>query len=221
MTLTLVPNADVLTQGFAFRPSWWRRHVDPPWWPEPVDRLPEAPERSGYQRISRQDVFDLAADSSSEGRGRLLVATYMWGTGSSAFLVGRRVRVFTRTPLDVVGERLVAAADLMHSDGPVAAYESLLARQHNHIKFLGPAFFTKYLYFAAGQPTTVQPQPLILDKFVARSLNAHIDGWAIRDNGWPGSTYSRYLTLAAEHATEAGRDTSPAGFEMALFRAGR
>lgn len=221
MTLKIAPDSDVLAQGFPLRTSWWRRYVEPPWWPEAMDHLPEMPERPGYQWITRQDVFNLAADMSPEGRVRLLLASYMWGTGSSAFLVGRRVRVFTRTPLEVVGERLVSAADLLHSQGAVAAYESLLARQPNHIKYLGPAFYTKYLYFTAGHPPTVQPQPLILDKFVARSLNSHVDGWALRDNGWSGSTYGRYLTLAAERATQGGPDTNPAGFEMALFRAGR
>lgn len=50
---------------------------------------------------------------------------------------------------------------------------------------------------------------------------SHHPGWAIRDNGWPGSTYDCYLTLAAERAAPAGPDVSPAGFEMALFRSGR
>lgn len=221
MTLPLVTDTEVLGQGFSFRPSWWGRYVESPWWPEAVDRLPEVPGRPGYRRISRQDVFDLAADGSPEGRVGLLLASFMWGTGSSAFLVGRRARVFTRTPIEDVGARLVAATDLLHTDGPVAAYESLLARQSNHVKYLGPAFFTKFLYFAAGHPSAVTPQPLILDKLVARSLNAHFDGWAIRDNGWPARTYRRYLDLAAQHTAAAEPGSSPGGFEMALFRAGR
>jgi hypothetical protein len=52
----------------------------------------------------------------------MLLAAYIWWTGPSAFLVGRRVRVFTRTPLLDAGKRLVAAADLLHTSGPVAAY---------------------------------------------------------------------------------------------------
>jgi hypothetical protein len=119
--------------------------------------------------------------------------------------------------LEGVGERLVAATNLLHASEPVAAYESLLARQPNHIKYLGPAFFTKYLYYAAGHPTAVIPQPLILDRFVARSVNRSFDGWALRDNGWSGATYSRYLLLAAAQAEAAGHGVGPSGIEMALY----
>src|SRR5215212_4093010 len=109
---------EVLTQGCAFKPSWWRRYVEPPWWPVALDRLPEVSGRPGYRWITRQDVFALAGDASPEGRVGLLLGAFVWGTGESAFLVGRRVRVFTRTPLETLGKRLVDAADLLHTAGP-------------------------------------------------------------------------------------------------------
>jgi len=210
---------EVLAQGFAFKASWWSRYVEPPWWPDGIDELPDDPARPYHQRIARQDVFNMAADRSPEGRFGLLLAAYIWGTGTSAFNVGRRVRGLTRTQPGEVGDRLVAAADLLEAEGPVAAYASLQAGSSNHIKFLGPAFFTKYLYFAAGHPTTVKPQPLILDKFVARSVNAVFDGWTLRDHGWSARTYGQYLTLAAEQTRKAGPPATPAGVEMALFQA--
>ncbi len=215
-----IPSEDeVLAQGFAFKPSWWRRYVEPPWWPEALDRLPEVLGRPGYRRITRRDVFALSVDRTPEGRVGLLLGAYIWGTGESAFLVGRRVRTFTRTPIEAVGKRLVTAADLMHTAGPIAAYESLLSRQANHVKFMGPAFFTKYLYYAGGLQPTTRPQPLILDKFVARALDANFGGWALRGNGWSGATYGRYLRLAAEMAEQEGSPATPAGVEFALFKA--
>ncbi|MGI8537813.1 MAG: hypothetical protein ACR2K2_15335 [Mycobacteriales bacterium] len=216
MTPPLPQHADVLDQGFACKVAWWRRHVPDPWWPPALDALPQHPTRPAYERIARQDVFGLADDPTPEGRVRLLLAAYIWGTGDSGFLVGRRVRVFTKTPVEVVGERLVAAATLLDTEGAVAAYEHLLARQPLHIKYLGPAFFTKYLYFAAGQPPTVRPQPLTLDKYVARALNKH-HGWDLRDTGWSASTYGRYLNFAADQAQAAGPDATPDAVEVALF----
>jgi hypothetical protein len=212
-----VSETEVLAQAFAYRPEWWRRYIHDPWWPDLLDRLPEDPERPGYLTISRRDVFSLAADTTPEGRVRLLVAAYVWGTGSSAFLVGRRARTFTRSNLTETAAKLGAVTDLMHIDGPVAAYDSLLARQPNHIKFMGPAFFTKYLYFAAGHPTTVRPQPLILDKFVALSLNKHY-GWCLPTTGWSASTYDRYLNHAAEKAAAVGDGATPAGIEMGWYQ---
>ncbi len=216
--IDLPTEEEVLAQDFRFKASWWRRYVPPPWWPASVDELPEDPARPGYQRISRQDVFNLAGNTTTEGRVRLLLAAYIWGTGPGAFLVGRRVRVFTRTDLATVGQRLVAAERLLQIGGAVPAYESLLARQPNHVKYLGTAFFTKYLYFVSGHPATAQPQPLILDKFVARSLNRVADGWNLRDNGWSSAIYGKYLNFAAEQAAVAQPVATPGGIEMGLFQ---
>jgi len=190
------------------------KYADQPWWPTALDDLPAAPSRLGYQWITRRDVFTLAADKSPIGRVRLLLASYIWGTGDSAFLVGRRVRTFTRTPLVDVGARLDAAR-LLETDGPVAAYDSLVRGNRNHIAFLGPAFFTKYLYFAAGETPDIDPPPLILDRLVARGLSAGFDEWSLRASGWPAATYGRYLQFAAEQAAATG---TPAGFELSLFQ---
>lgn len=69
------------------------------------------------------------------------------------------------------------------------------------IKYLGPAFFTKLMYFAAGTPaapatvtseadTSAVTQPLILDGRVARAL-----GWSKRW-GWNPEQYGEYLDVA-------------------------
>lgn len=194
-----------------------------PWWPEALDVLPDHEEWPGYQRVTRRNLFDLPVDPSPVGRVRLLVAVYAWGTGRSGFLVGRRARTFTETDIAAVAERLVAASDLLHTAGPARAYDSLLAQQTNHVKYLGPAFFTKYLYVAAGHPPRVHPQPLILDRYVALALNKHPDwtGPTLGTTGWSSSTYSRYLDFAAAQAAEAGPTYRPAGVELGLFQGGR
>lgn len=74
-------------------------------------------------------------------------------------------------------------------------------------------------YYAGGLQPSMHPQPLILDKFVARALNANFGGWALRDNGWSGATCGRYLRLAAEMAEQEGPFATPAGVELALFKA--
>jgi hypothetical protein len=111
----------------------------------------------------------------------------------------------------VLGFRLAAALELLRESGPVAAYDALRSRLR--IAYLGPAFFTKFLYFA-GYDTTSEPRPLILDRFVARGLRA---GWP--RSGWTSAQYGDYLRHAHAWAHESG--AAPDAVELALFRAGK
>jgi len=88
----------------------------------------------------------------------------------------------------------------------VRAYESMLRRGNNNIRFCGPAFFTKFLYFSSFDPASTDPQPLILDRWVARSLN-------MGRSPWSPQAYGEYLDLAVE--TSAGR--RPDLFEYGHF----
>ncbi|WP_120285293.1 hypothetical protein [Rhodococcus rhodochrous] len=83
-----------------------------------------------------------------------------------------------------------------------SAYDTLYPRGAPAIAHLGPAFFTKYLYFSgAGAP---DHPSLILDSRVAATL---VDiGWTSLhpETGWPAETYERYCSLLARWAQEAG-----------------
>lgn len=84
------------------------------------------------------------------------------------------------------------------------------------IKYLGPAFFTKLLYFAAGRPAPADTRhPLILDRRVAVAL-----GWT-KTSGWSTAEYSDYLDLV-EALHERWRPDLPTDvIEYTLFHAGR
>src|SRR4051794_33771547 len=88
---------EVLDQWCDFKAAWWQKYVAAELWPDGLKGLPPSPDRPGYQRITRRDVFALASDKTPRGRVGLLLGAYIWGTGPSAFLVGRRARTFTRT----------------------------------------------------------------------------------------------------------------------------
>lgn len=207
---------EVLTQGCEFKAALWQKYVPVELWPDTLKQLPPSDHRPGYQRITRRDVFALASDDTPRGRVGLLLAAYIWGTGPSAFLVGRRARTFTRTGTDTIGQRLQAADRLLADAGPGAAYASLTRGAANSIPFLGPAFFTKYLYFVAGHRTGVLPAPLILDRKVARALRKTNPDWLLGTTGWSSDTYGRYLDYAGDLA--ATHEVSPGAVELALFR---
>jgi hypothetical protein len=100
---------------------------------------------------------------------------------------------------------------MLKADGAVAAYSRFLRGGESNVTWLGPAFFTKLLYFA-GFDRTPGPQPLILDRFVAKTL-----GW--RTTGWTATDYGTYLDAATSWAGEYA--TTPDVVERTLFEIGK
>lgn len=212
--LTFKNEQDVLGQGFKFRPRWWTDRLPEAEWGEFLSRLP-ALDRE-YHWIDRADLIA----SNHGGLPNTLVACYVWGTGGSAFLVGRRARVFRDNSVQRITEALKSAADILRESGPVDAYESLLRVGRNNLKFLGPSFFTKFLYVVDcrhGRPGDA----LILDRFVAIALN-ELHDWGISETGpWNTRTYERWIEHAKNVATGESEPVRTDSVEMAYFDYGR
>ncbi|MEZ5213052.1 hypothetical protein [Gordonia sp. (in: high G+C Gram-positive bacteria)] len=180
---TADPTSEINGQGFDVNVGWWR------------DALRSArldPDLVNHEHITRQHLFSMAADAAVDpiAAERLLWNSVAWGLGSRKRLARKRIASFA-ADRDTTANLLVDAAVLSKSD-PAAAYR-LLMPHRPRIKYLGPAFLTKYLYFAgAGEPA--HPS-LILDSRVATSL--HSAGWKSLSckGGWPSSTYQRYCEL--------------------------
>ncbi|GAA1173582.1 hypothetical protein GCM10009584_13380 [Ornithinimicrobium humiphilum] len=194
------------------------------WWNSKV--LPGGPVRGtaadGHQWIARSDLFSLAArasaDESGEGALTLLWHTLAWGTGTRHRNNARRIQSVLADPNS--GSRLREAAQASKSD-PAPAFTMLRPDRRNAYPWLGPNFFTKFLYFAGGG----EPQHpcLIVDQFVRAAL--------FRDTGQdprfrPLSQYgvSDYLVTLdqlrawAEAAqTEVGRSVGPDEVERWAF----
>lgn len=204
----------VLGQAVSFNPQTWKRRLPEGLWPDELDDL-QGTDR--FHRITREDVFRLSAQVETPAQAlRCYVAACVWGTGTGGLGVVRRAR-----PLhlhDDAGERLLKAVTTLREDGAVAAYESLRKGGDTHLKGLGPAFFTKVLYFA-GSDTAAGPRPLILDRFVVRAFNEQAElSW--RTNwGWTPGQYERYLDTVAGWASSWG--TTADVVERELFDHGK
>lgn len=101
----------------------------------------------------------------------------------------------------------------VHS-APASAFALLRPGNSNAIRYLGPSFFTKFLYFAGGG---APDHPcLILDRVVATRLRDRC-GWTSlhREGPWPAETYERYCGLLARWGQETGR--APDEIELKLF----
>lgn len=89
--------------------------------------------------------------------------------------------------------------------------------QEHHVRGLGPAFFTKLIYFAGYRRGAGGVQPLILDKQVALRLPADAGPSRRREGGWPSSEWVEYLQWAAGQAKRTTFGGEPERVEMALF----
>jgi hypothetical protein len=201
--------------------DWWNAALA-------LHRLPGGPVtgrtgHGGATVISRGQLFALASDVDLESEHdvlRLLWHVLSWGSGFKLRHNHRRLHNIAKDPL-AAAITLRAAASLASTD-PESAYAKLYRATGTPIPHLGPAFFTKYLYFAgAGLPT----HPCtIRDNRVAHNLHTR-GGWtSLRSGGnWPPRTYQRCCSLlarwAAEESAHLGREVGPDEIELWLFGA--
>lgn len=203
MRLTFDGDQSLLEQGFAFRPARWQRSYLADALSGWLDTLPEDPRGHRYRRIERRDLLRLARDTSPDGQGRLLLACYVWGTGPSGFLVGRRARTFRDTPPAALVDHLTAVRAVLANEGPVAAYSAMHNGGPHRIRWMAASFFTKFLYAADTPDGFSCGRALILDQFVVAALG-DLHGWSLpRVGPWAPQMYERWLGHASEVAEQA------------------
>lgn len=178
--------------------------------------------------ITRRSLFTMAREIRSDQQTLdFFVHVLAWGSGTS-----RRANL---KRLDSVLEpnagpdRLAllreAASEARSgdADAPRRAYLKLIRPGGGVIPGLGPAFFTKFLYFAGNVEGEIPC--LILDARVARSLYAA--GWTgLPASGgtfsynWYADTYHSYCRLLTQWAGDLEGKTLPDEIERALFSGG-
>lgn len=201
-----------------YRSEWWTRYFNDSlahFWPPQLDQTEI--DANDYRWVSRNDVFRIAASDFEHRELHTAVAAYVWGLGKNAYSIGRLVRAFT-TNADTVENNLRTSAAILVSEGAVAAYHSMLRGGPARTKFMGPAYFTKFLFFIGYQnPGVTGLRPLILDKRVATALRGRgVFGHKVGDADWPSNLYSRYLSYCHEQ-----NPSDPEATESELFTEGR
>lgn len=195
-------------------------------------RVSVDPADNGSRRLTREALFQLGDTANERGWDRdstltLLWHVLAWGSGTSRRTNLTRIKAFAGTD-STAGHHvdlLAEAAKHARARSPRAAYSTLIAPGRGKIPGLGPAFFTKFLYFAAGDNT--QHGCLILDARVAANLYAA--GWsalphrAVRGRptfsyNWYTETYSSYCDILWRWAQSVeGPAVSPDEIERALW----
>lgn len=211
------PVAEVVGHGVIVNRMWWAERLGGTSF---ADELFDSPD----QRLTRAQLFDLGkrAGESPEDARRLLWASLAWGTGRRHRNNGARITALGKDG-DELSEVLRRAAEIGRTD-PSAAYR-LLRPYRNAVSYLGPPFFTKFLYFAGGG-SSAHPC-LILDSLVAKSLRQEC-GWTALTGWytWPADQYADYCQLLARWALELSEHETaeavrPDQLEYALFNRGR
>lgn len=163
--------------------------------------------------ITRAGLFSLAAADQFEQSDRSILElfwnTMAWGIAGTWRNVPRLATQVTTDSALVAS--LLRQAQRLSFEGQVR--ESYRALNQN-IKFLGPAFFTKFLYFTADRSRPVHA--LILDERVRVA-------WRILVGVDLRSGYSQDYTEFCEAAAGAGRRTglAPDEVEACLYHLGR
>ena len=173
-------------------PGWWARHLAAHGFDNPVVDA----------SLTRGQLFSMAdaAVATPDGALMLLWNTLAWGEGRGARNHVRRITAIAADP-DACAALLQEAAQVSRSD-TVAAYTLLRPSPYrNAMRSLGPAFFTKFLYFAGGG--RADHPCCILDDRVAAALRAAV--WSgLARNGWRPQVYGRYLRLLSRWRDECG-----------------
>ena len=219
----------VLDHGFGPRkvgPEWWQRELAGHTLSQSVSTF----DHDGEERLTRSDLFRLGATAVQPDADDDAILTFLWHVlawGTDGGQRGNRQRIAAFADPDGRERNLAllrAALEAAAVGDPRAAYSTLIRPGRAAIRGLGPAFFTKVLYFASEG--TSGTRCLILDARVAGNLYAA--GWTSlphRGNNfsynWFTTTYGAYCELLQRWAGEATqkRNTAiwPDEIERALF----
>ena len=172
------------------------------WWTETLSDYGFDDTLSG-ETIRRADIFAMADAAASEPDAALTLLwnALAWGSGT-----GRRGRRNNKGRIAAVAADRDGATGLLQeaaqrsSDQPLDAYDLLYPRNKTAISYLGPAFFTKYLYFAGAG--SAQHPSSILDENVAYALNKTCGWTTLPPKNWYATTYERYVKLLAGWVNE-------------------
>jgi hypothetical protein len=160
------PRASAITEhGFDLNVGWWNERLSD----VPGGPIMGSGGETTHGRISRGSLFDMGdaalKDESGDSALRLLWHTLAWGSGSNHRNSPRRIAAIAALPAS--GILLKQVAEMSSSD-PKSTF-LLMQPRGNAVKYLGPNFFTKFMYFAGGG--AADHACLIVDNRVLRTLD--------------------------------------------------
>lgn len=188
-----IDDAIAYWRGNEQRPVSWSREK----W---IDRLGDrAVLRKLPDQVGRQDVVDVFAEVTDEASAvDAFVAAMVWGFGPVGYGAWRTQRILKVNP--DAGQRLLSIAGTTAAKGGVEGFHEMAKAP---LKYLGVAFGTKFLFFAA-EASPKQVAAPVLDQIVrtwlADNLGCKLDIWSWRRP----QDYRRYCEKLQEWAEARG-----------------
>lgn len=155
--------------------------------------------------LDRAHVASVGEEITSKDRAiELFLATMIWGFGSAGYGPFRTKRILD-TP--DAGTNLLELAQIASQEGGLAAFVHFASKRHangQYLKFLGPAFGTKYIYFAqmAKRPEKATP---VMDAVVRSWFASNVPDTRLNLHFWDPSSYVAYV----DHLTHWAGSLNP------------
>lgn len=174
--------------------------------------------RAGLDRTTVTGI--VTSELANERWVNAFIAAMVWGHGDTPYGPSRTRTCLTgRKPsaqhnLDpTVAPKLAESANLVRTTGPVEAFR-YLNNKPGAIKYLGPAFFTKWLYFVSAQATD-RPKDVapIYDAVVRRWLSQNA---GINLKRASTDDYALYIATLSDWGSK--HSLTPTTVEEAIFQ---
>lgn len=193
----------VMKHGVAVDAARWRAELAKRNLPELTGMLRSLDKVS----LTRRDVFEIGdRERTADNAFQLFYYSLSWGLGPKVPRLHHRLDNFA-SHRDEASELLLSAWNAARSEEFAKDAFSILTTEDGagRIPWFGPAFSTKFLYFAQG--AAAAPKLISLDRDIAANLAR--DAWPdATTDVWVPEVYDKYCTLMTGWADEASQDSS-------------
>lgn len=194
-------------------PDAWRRQF-----PEHAEFL----DSLGIDRLDRAGAIERAPVVDDEASAvQVFLLAMLWGYGPVGYGPFRTRRILDRP--EATSELLAVARQAQHHGG-LAAFKLVAQRRSDgapFLKWLGPAFGTKYIYFLTANDSAPAP---VMDAVVNRWFTAHAPDRPLIVDSWHAPSYETYLASLKEWSEalhqEFGHDIRCDDIEYLIFASG-
>ena len=132
----------------------------------------------------------------------MFLLAMLWGYGLVGYGPFRTRRILDRPE---AAAELLEVARVAQSDGGRAAFKLIADRRNaggrSFLKWLGPAFGTKYIYFLTAKSNPQEPAP-VMDAVVYRWFRKHAPDRKLRVDFWHTQSYEQFLNSLNEWASD-------------------
>lgn len=175
-------------------------------------------------RLNRDQVVDVAPDIENEETAvHVFLLAMLWGYGTVGYGPYRTHRILSRPEAKTA---LYEVAQAAQQYGGLSAFELIADRRKrsgSFLKYLGPAFGTKYIYFVTAQADRKESTP-VMDAVVQRWFREHVEDCPLTVVWWHTESYRKYLrcldTWAGELEKEFGDPIRRDEVEYLIFASG-